>query len=111
MQARFELTHQDGLYTFNLISGDGSKLLIGGEYDNKADVEKAIQDVKVGTLVSQQIAAGKIKTGDTFFVIKDSAGNIIAKSVLFSDAMLFDNALHAVKDNACVAEVSDLCQA
>jgi hypothetical protein len=35
-------------------------------------------------------------------------GQILAKSVLFSSTMLFDNALHTVKDNACIAEINDM---
>ena len=111
MAATFELkTNQNDLYYFNFLSGNGELILMSGEYEQKDGAEKAIKDVQVGSLMSQQIAAGKVADGDIFFVIKDSAGQIIMKSVLYSDSMVFDNALHTVKDNACVAEVKDLTE-
>lgn len=109
MSAVFELKANDkqGFY-FNLVGGSGDILLLSAEYPEKSEAEKAIADVRVGSLMGNQIAAGKTKAGETFFVIKDGSGQIIAKSALFSSQMLFDNALHCVKDNACVAEISDL---
>lgn len=82
--------------------------MMSGDFLEKKEAEKAINDVKVGSLMSDQIAAGQVPGGETFFVIKDKAGNILVKSILFDSRMVFDNALHAVKDSACIAEISDL---
>jgi uncharacterized protein YegP (UPF0339 family) len=109
MNIAFELkANDDRGYFFRLVDGSGETLLLSAEYADKAEAAKGIADVRVGSLMGNQIAAGKTKTGETFFVIKDGTGEIIAKSLLFSSPMLFDNALHNVKDNACVAELSDL---
>lgn len=105
MSLSFEVIKTEESYTFNLVSEKGNTLLLGGEYESQSAIEQAIADVQFGTLVSQQIAAGKTKKGETFFVIKNKDGNIIAKSLLFTDDMLFDNALHTVKDSTCVAEI------
>ena len=108
MTAIFEVKANDKQeYYFNLVDGSDI-LLLSAEYPEKSAVEKAIADVRVGSLMGNQIAAGKTKAGETFFVIKDGSGQIIAKSILFGSQMLFDNALHSVKDNACVAEIADL---
>lgn len=109
MTAIFEVKANDRQeFYFHLVDSSGEVLLLSAEYPEKAEVEKAIADVRVGSLMGNQIAAGRTKAGETFFVIKDGSGQIIAKSILFSSQMLFDNALHSVKDNACVAEVTDL---
>lgn len=109
MPALFELkSNDDGCFFFNFVTNKGDLLLMSGEYEDKDDVLQAIKDVKVGSLMSEQIAAGKVPEGDSFFVIKNKAGEILVKSILFDDQMVFDNALHAVKDNACVADVNDL---
>lgn len=109
MPAVFELkTNDDGYYVFHFIDGKGEMLLMSGEYENKAEAEQAIKDVKVGSLMSEQIAAGQVPNGENFFVIKDARGQVLVKSILFDSRMVFDNALHAVKDNACVAEINDL---
>jgi uncharacterized protein YegP (UPF0339 family) len=109
MPASFELkSNNDGYYFFHFLDDTGAMLLMSGEYEDKSDAEQAIKDVKVGSLMSEQIAAGKVPAGDSFFVIKDKTGDILVKSILFDNQMVFDNALHTVKDNACVAAISDL---
>ena len=109
MPAIFELkSNNDKQFYFHFLDGKGDLLLISGDYPKKADAKKVIEDVKVGSLMSDQIAAGKVPAGDTFFVIKDKDGQILAKSILFNSRMVFDNALHTVKDNACSAEINDL---
>ncbi len=109
MPASFELKRNDEKqFYFNFFDSNGELLLMSGEYPNKEEAEQAIKDVKVGSLVSEQIAAGKVANGNTFFVIKDSVGDVLVKSVLFDSRMIFDNALHSVKDNVCIAEINDL---
>jgi len=109
MAAFFELRKNgEQQYYFHFFDRNGDLILMSGDYQEKEQAEQAIKDVKVGSLMSNQIAAGKVPDGETFFVIKDAAGNILVKSVLFDSQMVFDNALHSVKDNACVAGVSDL---
>ncbi|MDP2505527.1 MULTISPECIES: hypothetical protein [unclassified Oceanobacter] len=112
MSATFELkTTISQAFTFELLSSRGHSLLLGGDYPTKAEAEQGIKDVQLGSLMGHQIAAGRTPAGETFFVIKDTQGQIIAKSALFGDQMLFDNALHAVKDNACIAAIADLTTA
>lgn len=109
MPAVFELkSNSDDHYFFHFLDGKGELVLMSGEYPNKEAAEQAIKDVRVGSLMSNQIAASKVPEGETFFVIKNTAGDILVKSVLYSSQMVFDNALHTVKDNACIAEINDL---
>jgi uncharacterized protein YegP (UPF0339 family) len=109
MPATFELkTNDENQYVFNFLNSEGELIMMSGDYDNKTAAMQAIKEVRTGSLMSNQIAAGKVPAGDTFFVIKDAAGAIIFKSILFQSTMVFDNALHSVKDSACIAEVVDL---
>ncbi len=109
MAAVFELKNSDNeQYCFNFINSQGDLLLISAEYPDKQGAEQAIKDVKFGSLMNNQIAAGKVADGSSFFVIKDTTGDVLVKSVLFDSQMVFDNALHTVKDNACIAEIHDL---
>ena len=111
MPATFELkTNDEKQYLFNFLNSQGELVLMSGDYGSKEEAMQAIKEVRTGSLMSNQIAAGKVPEGDTFFVIKDTAGSIIVKSVLYHSAMVFDNALHTVKDNACIAEVVDLTE-
>lgn len=105
MTAIFKITGKENDFTFSLLASGGKALLLGGDYETAQDAEKAIQDVRVGSLMSQQIAAGKTADGEMFFVIKNSDGQIIAKSGLYESQMNFDADLHTVKDMACIAEI------
>jgi uncharacterized protein YegP (UPF0339 family) len=100
--------NEDGEIYFNFLDNEGEIILISGGYADKASAEEAIKDLKVNSLMSQQLAAGKTKDGAQFFVIKGTDGDILVKSALYTSTMVMDNALHCVKDNVCVAEVTDL---
>lgn len=107
MAAEFIVSPVDGgSFQFQLVNSQNEMLLVSAEFDNKLNAEKAIQDVRVGSLMSQQIAKGKTPEGEMFFVIKNNGGDVIAKSTLFDNEMRFDNALHHVKENACIAKIT-----
>lgn len=109
MSLSFELINSDtGLFAFNGLDTKGKVLLMGAEFTNKAETEKAIQDVRVGSMMSQNIAVGDDSDGKKFFVIKNQAGDVLVKSITFADEMEFNQALHTVRDGACIAEVTDL---
>lgn len=101
-------TNEHNEFYFHLVDDSGEVLLIGGEYPLRQDVEKTIEAVRVGSLMGNQLAAARTASGESFFVITNPAGEIIAKSPLFSAQMVFDNCLHQVKDKACIAAISDL---
>lgn len=107
--AKFELkSNENGEYFFHFLDGTGNLLLMSGDYPEKTRAEQAIKDVRVGSLMSEQIVAGKVPEGNSFFLIKNAAGDTLVKSILFDNEMIFNNALHTVKDHACVAEITDL---
>ena len=109
MPAIFKLkTNDNNAFYFNFFNSSGELILLSGNYEKKEEAEKAIKEVQTGSLMSEQIAAGQVPEGNTFFVIKNAEGDVLVKSVLFDSRMIFDNALHSVKDNACIAEVNDL---
>jgi uncharacterized protein YegP (UPF0339 family) len=108
MPAIFELKrNDDNQFYFHFLDSNGDLLLMSGEYAAREAAEQAIKDVRVGSLMGEQIASGKVPDGDSFFVIKNSAGDVVVKSILFDSQMVFDNAMHKVRDNACIAEISD----
>ena len=109
MATVFKLKQNDNnAYYFHLVDGEGKVLMTSAEYPDKDQPEQGIKELRVGSLMSEQIAAGQVPEGDQFFVIKNSTGDVVAKSVLFESRMVFDHALHTVRDNACIAEISDL---
>lgn len=100
--------NDDGDIYFNFLDKDGEVVLISANYADKSQAEAAIKDLKLNSLMSQQLAAGKTPQGEQFFVVKGSDGDILVKSALYTSQMVMDNALHCVKDNVCVAEIVDM---
>ncbi len=109
MASRFVLKQtEDGEIFFNFLNTSDEVVLISGNYDDKVSAEAAIKEVRMNSLMSQQLAAGKTGEGEQFFVIKGNDGNVLVKSALYTSQMVMDNALHCVKDNACIAEIADM---
>ena len=100
--------NEDGEIYFQFLDDAGELVLISGCYPDKDSAESAIKEVKLNSLMSQQLAAARTPDGGQFFLIKDDNGDVLVKSALYDSRMSMDNALHLVKDNACVAEVADL---
>ncbi|GAB2190380.1 DUF1508 domain-containing protein [Sessilibacter sp. MAH2] len=112
MAATFELkSTEDSGYQFELLNSNGEVLLISAEFEEKTTAEQAIQDVRVGSMMSEMISVGSGPAGEKFFIIKNKAGQPLVKSQLFADEMMFNNVLHSVRDSACIAAVQDLSAA
>lgn len=95
-------------YYFHFLDANNELVLLSGRYPDKQSAEAGIKDVQLNSLMSQQLAGGRTPDGEMFFVIKGSDGNIVVKSALYTSQMKMDNALHSVKDNACIAETKYL---
>jgi len=108
MTAKFVIKQDlNNQYYFQFLDSNNDIVLLSSRYDSKSSVDAAIKDVQLNSLMSQQLAGGRTEDGEMFFVIKGSDGGVIVKSALYVSQMKMDNALHLVKDNACVAEVKD----
>lgn len=109
MASRFVIKQDDSKeFYFNFVDANDEIILLSGQFPDKTSAEEAIKDVKLNSLMSQQLAGGKTPDGAQFFVIKGSDGYVLVKSVLYTSTMKMENALHCVKDNACIAETEDL---
>jgi uncharacterized protein YegP (UPF0339 family) len=107
MGLAFEIKiNRENVFYFDTIDGKGKLLLISAEFPSREDVERAIQEVRVGSMMSQNISVGDAD-GKKFFVIKNQAGEILVKSILFDSDLVFNNALHSVREGACIAELND----
>ncbi|MYM63031.1 DUF1508 domain-containing protein [Pseudomaricurvus sp. HS19] len=107
MVAVFKVTsNADSQFQFEFVNTQGEVLLTSPEFTSQSDAEKAIQDVRVGSLMSQLIAKSTTADGEHFFIIKDNSGAPVARSMLFDNEMRFNNALHSVRESACIAGIN-----
>lgn len=109
MSISFELkSNAGGSFFFTGLDAKGERLLSSAQFASKEEAERAIQDVRVGSMMSQNISVGDDSEGGKYFAIKNMAGQILVKSILFDSDMVFNNALHSVRESACIAELNDL---
>ena len=107
MSAVFKISpDEEGFFQFEFVNSKGEIILLSPAFEQKEMAEKAIQDVRVGSLMSQNIAKAKTPDGGFFFMINDQSGTAVAKSILFDNEMLFNNALHSVREDACIADIA-----
>lgn len=107
MAAEFKVTSDEqGQFHFVYVNGRGEQLMTGLTYPDKPLTEQAIQEVRVGSMMSQFIAKGQTAEGALFFRISNQNGETIAESVAFDNEMVFNNALHQVRDGACIAAIT-----
>jgi len=106
MPGIFKVVPEDeGFFQFEYINPKGELLMTSPAFEGKDMLDKAIQDTRVGSMMSQLITKGQTADGNMFFMIKDSNGLPVARSILFNDEMQFNHALHTVRDDACIAAV------
>lgn len=106
MGCRFELFNTDaGEFQFDFYNGNNEKLMESAQFETQALAEQAIQDVRVGSMMSEMIAVGDGPENTKFFVIKNREGTVLVRSMLFENELIFNNSLHSVRDNACIAEI------
>ncbi|MGH1460719.1 MAG: hypothetical protein ACRBB6_01665 [Neptuniibacter sp.] len=107
MPAEFKVQpFTEGQFKFEFVNANGEQVMLSATFPDEEKTEKAIQDVRVGSMMSQFIAKGQTAQGDFYFIVKDTNGTELAKSVTYSSEMQFDNALHNFRDTACIAEIS-----
>ena len=107
MPAIFKVSpDEQGFFQFEFFDNQGARIFFSPAFQEKALADQAIQEVRVGSMMSQFISKGKTPEGCFFFLINNQSGDTVAKSVLFDNEMHFNNALHHVRDSACIAEVS-----
>lgn len=107
MAAEFKVSpDKQGLFRFEYFNGQGEHLMTSPAYGDKERTDKAIQEMRVGSMMSQFISKGQTADGAFFFKISNQNGDIVAQSIAFENEMRFNNALHQVRDGACIAAIS-----
>lgn len=107
MASTFELKQTPNhTFVFTYCNSKGDVLLTSPEFATKIDAERAIKEVRVGSMMSQMISVG-VKEGAKYFEIKNQQGQMLVRSIGLTSDLAFNNMLHAVRENACIAEVNE----
>lgn len=108
MPAKFEITkRKSGQYIFNLLASNGKILLTSEIFTTKADVVRRIESVKKYSARNANFQRMTSGNEASFFVIKDTNGDVIGKSKMYSSIVGMEKGMASVRANAPCAEVYD----
>ena len=90
---------------FQFFDQNNELVLLSDYYPDKLSVKQAIQDLRLKSLMDQYFIQAETDDGEIYFMIKNSNGDVLVKSVLYTSEKMMNEALQFVKDNACRANM------
>lgn len=112
MPAKFEVkTIANGEFVFNLIAGNGEKILTSESYKQKASALNGIESVKKNAGNEARYENRVATNGQFYFVLKAGNHEIIGRSEMYKTEAGRDNGIESVKKNAADAPVVEVAGA
>lgn len=100
--------NRNGGYWFNLLAGNGEKILTSELYSSKGSCDNGIASVRTNAPLDERYERLVSKDGNPYFNLYAANGLIIGVSERYSSDAACENGIEAVKTNAPGATVEDL---
>ena len=97
-------------FSFNLKAANHQVILSSQTYESKSAAENGIASVQANGTNDGSFKRKDAKSGQPYFVLKASNGQIIGQSEMYESAAARDNGIESVKKNAASTEVKDLTE-
>jgi uncharacterized protein YegP (UPF0339 family) len=94
-----------GGYRFRLKATNGQVILASQGYKEKAGCANGIESVKKNAQDSARFEKLQSKSGDWYFNLKSTNGQVVGTSQMYSSEAAMDNGIESVGNNAPDAEV------
>ena len=108
MAGKFELKKSsNGQYRFSLKASNGQTILTSELYTEKRGAQNGIESVKRNAPVAERYERKTSKSGEPYFVLKASNGQVIGQSETYSSAAGMEKGIESVKKNAPESGVED----
>lgn len=108
MNGRFVISKTtDEQFYFNLLAGNGERILTSELYAAKQSAHTGIASVKTNAPIDQQYHRRTDAQGKSYFVLKGKNGEIIGKSESYSSTAATARGIQSVKTNAPAAVTED----
>ncbi len=108
MAAKFALSQaKDGKFMFNLVAGNGEKILTSETYSSKQAALDGIESVKKNAALDAAFERKVSAKGKDFFVLKAANHQVIGKSEEYSSKSAMEDGIKSVMKNAPGAEVKE----
>jgi len=93
-----------GGYRFRLKAANGQVILASQGYKEKAGCANGIESVKKNAQDSARFEKLQSKSGDWYFNLKSTNGQVVGTSQMYSSESAMDNGIESVSNNAPDAE-------
>jgi uncharacterized protein YegP (UPF0339 family) len=108
MAGKFEIAKTDsGKFLFRLKAGNGQVILASQLYDTKDGAVGGANSVKNHGTEDANFERKTSKSGQAYFNLKASNGQIIGKSEMYASTTAMENGITSVKTNAPDAPIED----
>ncbi len=108
MAGKFALSQaKDGKFMFNLVAGNGEKILTSETYSSKQSALDGIESVKKNAPLDAAYERKTSKKGKDFFVLKAANHQVIGTSEEYSSKNAMEDGIKSVMKNAPSAEVKE----
>ena len=97
----------NGEFQFNLVAGNGQKILTSEGYSAKSSCESGIESAKKNSQDDSMFEKKTSSNGKHFFNLKAANGQIIGSSEMYESVSSRDNGIESVKANAPDALIED----
>ncbi len=112
MAGKYEISKsKNGKFLFNLKAGNGQVILTSQMYDTKSDATTGIESCKMNGALDARFERALSTSGQPYFNLKASNGQVIGRSEMYSSEAARDNGIASVKSNAPDAAIKDLSEA
>lgn len=101
-------TDKRGEFRFRLKASNGQNILASEGYKAKSSCENGIDSVKKNSQDDSKYERLESKSGQPYFNLKASNGQVIGTSETYSSNSAMENGIASVKKNAPSASVDDL---
>nr|WP_321507938.1 DUF1508 domain-containing protein [uncultured Celeribacter sp.] len=106
---KFELyADRRGEYRYRLKSANGEIILVSEGYKQRSSAENAIESVKKNASIARRYDRKEAKSGEYFFNLKASNGQVIGTSNFYRASEARDRAIEAMMNSARIAPISIL---
>ena len=95
-------------YSFNLKAANHQVILTSQSYESKAAAENGIESVRKNGGSDANFERKTANSGQSYFVLKASNGQIIGTSEMYESEAARDNGIKSVQTNSPSTEVKDL---
>jgi uncharacterized protein YegP (UPF0339 family) len=110
MAGKFEIKRSKNgkQFLFNLKAANGQVVLSSELYDARKSAENGIASVKKNSVNDNRYERKTAKSGQPYFVLKATNGEVIGKSEMYTSAKSVEKGIASVKKNAPDARIVDL---